>query len=284
MIPINLRAIAQHAGVPIVELSAEKVAEIMASLQAQLRTARYKKAVYIAGELVFKGPYKAQDKALLKNLAFNYAIELLEEALQLPEWQRASLRWEFLGYAADGQYYLASPNVGRSKDIAFVVVNSKIEMNAKIVRRGEAVKRISDLEGSERLTQEIKLASLQHLYLRFLLDIGDSGTHNVLIREDNPVSGRLIAGIDLEERRAIKGQKSRLDHLFKKPASKRQISLYELEACKIRSFSDRQLHQHTVDKLEAVGIDLERLKENIETWNGSISIRSGSGKPNITAP
>jgi hypothetical protein len=267
--PSQLQLIAHQVGVPIVELSVARIAEIMASPQAQLRTARYKKAVFIAGELVFKGPYKAQDKALLKNLTFNYAIELLEEALQLPERQRASLRWNFLGYAGDDQYYLASPNIGSRKSIAFEVVNSKIEMNAKIVKRGEAVSRVSDLERTERLTQEIKLAALQHLYLRFLLDIGDSGTHNVLIREDNPAGGRLIAGIDLEERRAIRVKGSRLDHLFKKPPSKRQISLYESETCKIRSFSNRRLDQHTADGLRAVGIDLERLKENMETWERS---------------
>jgi hypothetical protein len=261
--------IAHEVGVSIVELPAEKVSEILASPQAQLRTARYKKAVFIAGELVFKGPYKAQDKALLKNLTFNYAIELLEEALQLPERQRASLRWNFLGYAGDDQYYLASPNIGSRKSIAFEVVNSKIEMNAKIVKRGEAVGRVSDLEGTERLTLEIKLAALQHLYLRFLLDIGDSGTHNVLIREDNPASGRLIAGIDLEERRAIKGQQSRLAHLFKKPPSKRQLFLYESETCKIRSFSNRRLDRHTLDGLRAGGIDLDRLKENMKTWERS---------------
>jgi hypothetical protein len=260
---------AHQVGVPIVELSAEKVAEILASPQAQLRTARYKKAVYIVGELVFKGPYKAQDKVLLKNLTFNYAIERLEEALQLPEWQRGSLRWEFLGYTGGDQYFLAAPNIGRSKHIPYEVVNSKIEMNAKIVKRGEAVRRVSDLEGTERLTAEIKLAALQHLYLRFLLDIGDSGTHNVLIREDNPASRRLIAGIDLEERRAIRVKGSRLDQLFKKPPSKRQISLYESEICKIRSFSNRQIDQHTVDGLRAVGIDLDRLKENMETWDRS---------------
>ena len=96
----------------------------------------------------------------------------------------AHLPWEFLGNAGDNQYYLAAPNVGRRRAIPFEVVNSKIERNVKIVRRRDAVERVSDLEGTDRLTQDIKLAALQHLYLRFLLDIGDSGTHNVLIRED----------------------------------------------------------------------------------------------------
>ena len=64
------------------------------------------------------------------------------------------------------------------------------------------------------MTDEIKLASLQHLYLRFLFDIGDSGTHNILIRKDYEHTGRLIAGIDLEEKRGIKVKESQLAHLF----------------------------------------------------------------------
>ena len=108
--------------------------------------------------------------------------------------------------------------------------------------------------------------SLQHLYLRFLLDIGDSGTHNVLIREDHPVSGRLIAGIDLEETRAVKEKAKRLEHLFKKPPTKSQILLYESNLSKISTLSARQLDQHTLDGLRAVGIDFERLRNNIALW------------------
>jgi hypothetical protein len=51
MIPVNLHTIVQHAGVAIVQLTSENVAEIIGSPQAQLRTARYKKAAYIVGEL-----------------------------------------------------------------------------------------------------------------------------------------------------------------------------------------------------------------------------------------
>ena len=78
--------------------------------------------------------------------------------------------------------------------------------------------------------------------------------------------GRLIAGIDLEERRAIKEKESRLDHLFKRAPSKRQKSLYESDIRKIKSLSYSQLKQHSLDRLSAVGIDLKRLKENLELW------------------
>ena len=98
--------------------------------------------------------------------------------------------------------------MGKRKNIPFELVTTKIETNVKVVPRGEAVRRVSDIERNGQLTDDIKSATLQHLYLRFLLDIGDSGTHNVLIREDYDSTGRLIAGIDLEERRGIKEKES----------------------------------------------------------------------------
>jgi hypothetical protein len=266
MIPIILRAIAQHAGVPIVQLTAENVAEIIDSPQAQLRTAHYKKAVYLVGKFVFKGPYKAHETILINNLRHSYAIGLLESALELCEWTRGSIPFEFLGFTGDDQYYLAVANVGKRGAIPFKVVNSKIEKNVKIVKRGDAVDRVYDREATDRLTRGIKLAALQHLYLRFLLDIGDSGTHNILIREDYPTSGRLISGIDLEETRGFKEKGSRLEHLFKKPPSRRQVQLYEADVCRIKSFSDGHLDEQTLSRLRDVGIDLERLNENIELW------------------
>jgi hypothetical protein len=78
--------------------------------------------------------------------------------------------------------------------------------------------------------------------------------------------GRLIAGIDLEEKRAIKEKRHRLDNLFKKAPSKRQTELYGPDICNIKSISYGQLDQPALDKLRAVGIDLLRLKENMELW------------------
>ncbi|MGB6012106.1 MAG: hypothetical protein WBI57_12650, partial [Desulfobacterales bacterium] len=172
----------------------------------------------------------------------------------------------YLGCGDDNQYFLAASNVGKWKNVSFELVSTKIETNVKVVQKGKVIKRVSDIESNGLLTDEIKSATLHHLYLRFLLDIGDSGTHNVLIREDYDSTGRLIAGVDLEERRAIKEKESRLDHLFKRAPSKRQKSLYESDIRKIKSLSYSQLKQHSLDRLSAVGIDLKRLKEKMELW------------------
>jgi len=136
-----------------------------------------------------------------------------------------------------------------------------------VIPRGGAVWRISDVEKNGQIDDWIKQSALQHLYFRFLLDIGDSGTHNILMRDDHGSTGRLIAGIDLEEKRASRTKETRLDHLFKKALSKRQVHLYQTEICKIKSMSYGRLDQDTTERLHAVGIDLGRLKSNMELWD-----------------
>lgn len=258
--------LAKEAGVPIRNLSSQTMTAIKDAVQAQKRTARYKKEVRIVGDLVFKGPYKADDKSLLNGLRYNYAIQLLEEALQLDERHRASLQWEHLGRWEHHKYYLAAPNVGKQDNFPFTVESTDIEENVTVAKRREAVKQVAEIEGTQAFTYDIKMATLQHLYLRYLLDIGDSGSHNILVREDPHRGERLIAGIDLEERRGNKDDQSRLDRLFKKGASKAQAVLYGNAVGQIRMLSYRQLANDTLEKLAAVGIDLDRLKENITSW------------------
>ena len=273
MNPSDVRLIAHGVGVPIKNFYPQNIGKIKKAPQAQKRTAKFKKAVYIVDGFVFKGPYTCDDHGLFKNLRYTYAIELLEAALQLHERQRGSLRWEYLGRCDDNQYYLVTKNVGKRKNIPFERVTTKIETNVKVVPRGGGVWRVSDVEKNGRLTNGIKLAALQHLYLRFLLDIGDSGTHNVLIRKDFDSTGKLIAGIDLEEKitdnvkvRRSKEKNRRLKLLFSKGPFLKHISLYQSYVCKIKSLSYSQIDQHTLDRLRAVGIDLERVKENMKLW------------------
>ncbi len=157
-------------------------------------------------------------------------------------------------------------------------MSSKIETNVRVVPRGGCVKLVFDVEKNGRLTDEIKIASLQHLYFRFLLDIGDSGTHNILIREDYKTSGRLIVGIDLEENRKVEAKKSQLAHLFKKGPSKTQLALYEALVAEIKTLSPDDLDQDLLAKLGAVGIDLASVKRNIEIWESLKPVASADEK------
>ena len=96
----------------------------------------------------------------------------------------------------------------------------------------KTVNRISDLS---ILSSDVKIAVLQHLYFRYLLNIGDSGDHNILLREDS--SDKLIAGIDMEDIRTKDQGNSKLSYLFKKIPSKKQINLYSEYISKIKIFS-----------------------------------------------
>lgn len=263
----NLEEIARIVGVPTQKKSDATIFKVTGALRGQLRTANRKKPVFVVDDLVYKGPYGCNDSGLMNNLKFTFAIHSMEEALDLPEWQRGTLPWRCIGWDGNHHYYLVAPNVGKTENIPFELVSSKIEKDVMVIPRGGAVWRVSDAEKYGRLQEEIKSAALQHLYFRFLLDIGDSGTHNILMREDYGVSGRLIAGIDLEEKRANRTKGSRLAHLFKKAPSKQQVHLYQTEVCKITLLSYSQLDQHTIDRLHTVGVDLERLKANMELWN-----------------
>jgi hypothetical protein len=267
MVPNQLTIIAHNTNVPIIELSVQDMANLYAAPQAQKRTSKHKKTVKIVKDRIFKGPYAFDDPKLTINLTHAAALQLLESVLKLPQWRRGSLPWNSIECCQNSKCYLVAQNIGRWKSLPFEIVDSAIETGVKVVPRKTAVWRVSDMEGTKVLTAKIKSATLQHLYLRYLLDIGDSGTHHVLLRQDNPNTGRLIAGIDLEERRLAKDKNSRLAHLFKKGPSKKQTILYEPIINKVVSLSYSKLNQPTLASLDAVGIDLEKLKWNIERWS-----------------
>ena len=250
----NIDTVAQKVGVPIKELSAKTIVYIKNAPQAQKRTAKSKKAVYVVDDKVYKGPYAVDDHKLLKNLSYTFALHVLEDVLKLPEWRRGALPWEYIGCCSENQCYLVAPNVGKTKNIPFDLVTSKIETDVPVIPRGGVIGRVSEAEKNGQLTEDIKLTALQHLYLRFLLDIGDSGTHNILIRQDSSRTGRLVAGIDLEEQRKRVEKNTRLEHLFKKGPSKLQGQLYKQHVGKIITLNDGLLDQYTADKLSAVGI------------------------------
>jgi hypothetical protein len=264
----DLKTLAHKVGVPIKNLSAHTMTSIINAPQGQRKRGGHKKPVKIVGDLVFKGPYSHDEPHLMNNLKYTYAIQIMETVLQIPEWQKGTLNWKYIGCWKNDQYFLVMPNVGKKENIPFELVNTELEKNVKVVSSGGHVRLVSEIENTVLLTDKIKMASLQHLYFRFLLGIGDSGTHNILIREDHDKTGRLVAGIDLEERRGNREKKRRLDHLFKtKKASKEKERIYYSDINRIRSLHYHQLSQNIIGSLDAVGINLEHLKTNMELWN-----------------
>ena len=97
--------------------------------------------------------------------------------------------------------------------------DSSVEQGRQVAVRGSYVDSVGVLlQTSTEIDPQILLATLQHFYLRYLLGVGDSNLNQVLIRRDH--SERLVAGIDMEEKRSREGTGSTMNLLFSKPPRK----------------------------------------------------------------
>lgn len=238
----------------------------------QKLTSKNKKIVYVDREIVIKGPYLMEEKSFINNIKFTKALEYLEDELKLPEEYRSSLPWREI-WKYKNAYYLICDNVGNFDAMKYEIVSSKLEENVPVIVRESYVQRYSEIEDNEIKNEKYKIAVLQHLYLRFLLGIGDSGTHNILVRRDKDKSKRLIVGNDLEEIRLNKNPKNVYECLFRKVFKKHE-KLYENYLKKMRIIFS--LSDEIKKKLERIGMDVKEIEDNIQIWikfnNISISI------------
>lgn len=222
-------SMAHAVGTPVCMMDVAAVETLWGLPRGQNRTSTHKAFVFVSDSEIFKGPYPASSFKLVNNLLLPYLFDLLEQSLNLPDCRRGTYRWSRLLVDANGPepaYYLAGDNVGRPTEMQVEHVSTAVDpQGVPVIRRGTLVQRASDLEkikqGSRTLRHpqfdaQVAIASLQHLYFRYLLNVGDSGTHNILVRDDAERSGRLIAGIDFDEFRREQAPVSVMSCLFKK--------------------------------------------------------------------
>jgi hypothetical protein len=219
--------LARTTGLTIEEADASFLQERATLPLAQNRTSSNKAFVYVRGNEIIKGPYPSHSLKLLNNLRYPYLIQALEASASLPPCRLGALAWQKLlraGGSGPRSYYLAAGNVGQPEQLRTVESSTRIDANFRLAERGSFVERVSEREKVKRggryerhpdFDEEVAVASLQHLYFRFLLDVGDSGTHNILMRADRATSGRPIAGIDFDEQRSPQERRTVLGHFFK---------------------------------------------------------------------
>ncbi len=239
-----IETLASKLQVPVESLTTQRETEILALPRAQKRTAEFKKAVFVASDTVFKGPYSADDEKLKLNLSNTALVQRIESWLGV---ESTVLPWKALLRDGRGRYYLSVRNVGDPKRLVWDVVSSKIETDVKVLRRGSFLRRVSEIEEEPLLVAEsVWTNTLQHLYVIYLLGIGDHGSHNVLLRADGGV-----VGIDLEERRADRTPADRIDALFKKVFA-RHRAIYSSRLSKVKLL-DRPLSRERQAELLALG-------------------------------
>ena len=235
-----------YNGVSMIDIPIESENKIKSKSQAQKLTAKFKKACYLYGDYVVKGPYNSLDKIDI-NIENTKKFMELETKLNLPRYLKTVMQYEIYQVMSSHKddskkkplrWYLKADNMGDISTMKTEKVTTKLETDVEVVERGSVVNRICELEKTPGiLTDKIKTAVLQHLYIRYLLNIGDSGTHNILLVKDtNLWDGMLVLGNDMEEKTTYGLRDSKLGCLFRK-SSKIIEKVYDTSILKkIRTF------------------------------------------------
>lgn len=256
----DIRTVAARLEVSVREIFYDEEEKILALPRAQKRTASFKKAVFVSEESVYKGPYGEGETKLFYNLIHTSLVMLLERWLGVVP---TVLPFRELLRTRRGEYYLVSPNVGDPSALDWEVVSTKIETDIKVLKRRSFLSRVSEAEeDSQSLPEQVWVATLQHLYVIYLLGIGDYGSHNILLTRD-----KTIVGIDLEELRGERAPQDKLDALFKKVSAKNR-QVYRSYVRSIEVFREG-LPEWQQDQLKDAGLSEERLwqlQENIEAF------------------
>ena len=243
----------------------------------QRRTSAHKKAVFISTDYVYKGPYRGNSpgdvKKFLNNLYFTRALIALEEDLKLSEDLRSIVDWHSVIKISDvDEYYLKQKALGNlsTDENDRELVTTKVEKNVQVLRRGSHIHRLVELENDQDNFPEIYRATIQHFYLRYLLNVGDSGTWNILVRRDED---QRICGIDFEELRSEKVKKATdsLTMIMSK-VSKRQRQLYQSYTNQIEIFRNPiELTSQLAQTLSiSLKIDVEKMNKRIENYAKSL--------------
>jgi hypothetical protein len=245
----------------IEKISQEEWYRIQKLPHGQLKCGKHKKVVYIGKKNVYKGLYNPDDKSYINNIKFTHALEILENLTNREEKYRSLLKIEKILVIPSGERILVFKNVANPEKLTndnTITKTSSIETEVNIYPRG-IICRPQDMT-STNLTDEIRVAILQHLYFRHILHIGDSGPHNILKREDG--SSQLIAGIDMEEYRTKDQGETLFEHLFRKRPSKRERELYgDYTNSIVKLTRDQILSKKS--ELEKIGINVNRILSKI---------------------
>ena len=263
-------------------ISVDEINKILELPQGQKLTSSSKKSVYVGKTHVYKGPFTKDDKKLANSIRFTLSLKLLEDISSLPYRMKSLLMFEIRQHGS--YYFIVSKNVGENdaitEDKSTIVDttllsksltemkknNGELSKKIKIYPRG-VIKRINDIINlyPEKFTGDIKTATLQHLYFRYLLDIGDSGPQNVLYREDN--SKQLVAGIDMEEIRGKDQGATQLEYLFNSRYNKK-VALFSDSIETIKKISYEKIKKYS-GMFKELGIDIENIRKKMDKLDSS---------------
>jgi hypothetical protein len=225
----------KHEGLPIIPYHASQIKEQTDLVKAQLLTSASKVPTYVGQFHIYKGPYSSKqfhDPTSRFNRCIKYTemLQDMEDTLGLKGFMRTTLPIRYIAQVeptvdadlAMRGYYLVWDNIGDWSALKTETKSSAINPEGLVMTKSSMIKNLSDYIP---LTHRHRLAATQHLYLRYVCGLGDSGPWNILVRY-NPtgnMDGQIVVGVDLEDMRgAIKATDTPVHLLVNKYSAKYQ--------------------------------------------------------------
>lgn len=222
----------KHHKIPIIPHKSQEIVKLTGLTKAQLLTSKSKVPTYISRFQIYKGPYTQKhfdDKSSRFNkcIMFTEMLQDMEEYLGLVGYTRTTIPLRYIAEVIDDTsaslngYYLVWDNIGDYDALKVEQKESAINPMGPVMVKGSMLKNLNDAT----LTERHKIAAVQHLYLRYVSGLGDSGPWNMLVRH-NPagnMDGQIVVGVDLEDMRGpIKSTETPMNLLMTKSSEKYQ--------------------------------------------------------------
>jgi hypothetical protein len=271
---------------------------------AQKRTGKHKKFTYLSPKYVVKGPYLPNEDSLIRHKYVSRKFTTLELILELNEsrmtrlvtkdyydmktltsrpYQPAPLTTSQIGQNKK-KHYIVFHNMGDFDEKQFHISDS-IDGKVKVLRpTGKSARQnyhildiLSAME-KRKLNKFEAVAVLQHLYIRQILGVGDTGSYNIagVRNQQFPYKHQRIFGYDMEERRSLdkfmKFSNEIVSCLFQSKIGAKKLRIYKKYVPYIKRLSVEKC-QGLLDKTEIKRlIILNRLISTSKNTNLCIGI------------
>lgn len=239
-----------------------------------------------------KGPYAMDDKKFKLNINNTRALQILEDRLPLSNNEQSYLPWDAIIETTDKtktEYYLVQQNVGTSEYTEMTVEaigEGSLNKGNCIVSPGSHIKTVQTLADikyggdPENITPELAKASLQYLYFRYILGVGDVNLRNILVRNDNidhhgelDLDAKIVAGVDMEEMPTNSPEGDTIDLLLPKKTQKPILDKLTPQLDTVKYF-DASLSPEikdvlktdaylTDDEIEAINLRIQKYKDSV---------------------
>lgn len=237
----------------VIDIEVDEYNRIQTLPLAQKRCSIYKKYVRVDPEFIIKGPYTLRDKAFKRVLMCNKAMIALDYEYNTKTFVTIH---SIVKYG--DEYFLRWRLIGDYDSIQLSQLSTRVDKDGTYIRRTSLNRRVSDIEKDPvEFTPELADLVITHLYFRFLLDIGDSGAHNIIYIEDE----KTIAGVDFDETRRSQNGITRFKLLFGAHPTVYREKIYKAAIARFKPLETLSVELR--DFFYECGFNTQRVRDNL---------------------